>query len=140
SGRILHSFDVSASKYIPAAYPYIVIANKAGTKAWVSLWNASAVVELDLRTKKVTRRIELWRPSDPVAPGTHPTAMLLNLSEDTLYVAMANAGMAKTDGVAAVDLKRGVPRGCYRVALAGNSEPGAASIAIALSADEKHLY
>jgi DNA-binding beta-propeller fold protein YncE len=140
SGRILNSFDVSTSKYIPAAYPYTVVANRAGTKAWVSLWNDSAVAELDLRTKKVTRRIELWRPSDPVAPGTHPTAMLLNRSEDILYVAMANAGTTQADGVAVVDLKRGVLRGCYRVALAGNSEPGAASIAIALSADEKHLY
>ncbi|MGA7908639.1 MAG: phosphoesterase, partial [Candidatus Sulfotelmatobacter sp.] len=40
----------------------------------------------------------------------------------------------------AVDLQRGVPQRCYRPALDSNDEPGAASIAIALSADEKHLY
>jgi DNA-binding beta-propeller fold protein YncE len=66
--------------------------------------------------------------------------MLLNRSEDTLYVAMANAGTAKADGVAAVDLKRGVPQRCYRVALDSKDAPGAASVAIALSADEKLLY
>jgi 6-phosphogluconolactonase (cycloisomerase 2 family) len=140
SGRILKSFDVSTGKYIPAAYPYTVIANRAGTRAWVSLWNDSSVAELDLKKGKVMRRIDLWRPADPVAAGTHPTAMLLNRREDTLYVAMANAGTAKTDGVAAVDLRRGVPQQCYRPALDGNDEPGAASVAIALSADEKHLY
>lgn len=140
SGRILKSFDVSTSKYIPAAFPYTVIANRAGTKAWVSLWNDSAVAELDLNTGEVERRIELWHPTDPVVPGTHPTAMLLNRSEDTLYVAMANAGSAKADGIAAVNLDRGVPQRCYRAALDNNDEPGAASVAIALSADEKHLY
>jgi DNA-binding beta-propeller fold protein YncE len=140
SGQILRSFDVSTSKYIPAAYPYTVVANKAGTKAWVSLWNDSAVAELDLRKGKVTRRIELWRPSDPVAPGTHPTTMLLTRSEDILYVALANAATAKADGVAAVDLKKGVSLRAYRAALDKDEAPGAASIAIALTPDEKHLY
>ena len=137
SGRILQSFDVSISKYVPAAYPYTVIANNAGTKAWVSLWNDSAVAELDLEKGKVRRRIELWRPPDPVAPGTHPTAMLLNRSEDILYVAMANASTTETDGVAAVELKKkGLPLRIYRVS--NDNAPGAASIAIALSPDEKY--
>ena len=140
SGRIVKSFDVSTSKYIPAAYPYTVIVNKEGSKAWVSLWNGSAVAELDLKKGKVRRRLQLWQPSDPLEPGTHPTAMLLNQDEHTLYVAMANAATAKADGVAAVDLERGVPQRCYRAALDSKDGPGAASIAIALSADEKHLY
>src|SRR5229473_4552079 len=37
SGKVEKSFDLSRSRYIPSAYPYTVIANKAGTKAWVSL-------------------------------------------------------------------------------------------------------
>lgn len=116
SGRILQSFDVSISKYIPGAYPYTVVANRAGTKAWVSLWNGSAVAELGITNKKVRRRIELWRPSDPVAPGTHPTAMLLNRSEDILYVALANASTTETDGIAAVELnKKSLPLHTYRV-------------------------
>lgn len=140
SGQILKSFDVSTSKYIPAAYPYTVTVNRNGTKAWVSLWNASSVAELDLKRGKVARRIELWRPSDPVAPGTHPTGMLLNRSEETLYVALANAATANADGVAAVDLKSGLPRRCYRAAFDSKDEPGASAIAIALSGDETRLY
>ena len=139
SGRILKSFDVSISQYVPAAYPYTVVANHAGTKAWVSLWNGSAVAELDIKKGEVKRRIELWRPSDPVAPGTHPTAMLLNRSEDLLYVAMANAPTTESDGIAVLQLKkRGLPPSLYQVS--DDAAPGAASIAIALSPDEKFLY
>lgn len=140
SGEILRSFDVSTSEYIPAAYPYAIAVNKAGTKAWVSLWNASAVDELDLQMGTVRHHFELWQPSDPLEPGSHPTAMLLNRSEDTLYVAIANAGTANADGVAEIDLKRGVLERCYRVALDSSEMPGAASIAVALSGDEKRLY
>ncbi len=140
SGQILKSFDLSTSKYIPAAYPYTVIANKKGTKAWVSLWNDSAVAELDLERGKVARRIQLWHPSDPVGPGSHPTTMLLDRSEDVLYVAMANAVAAKADGVAAVDLKVGVPQRTYLLALNKDGAVGAVPIGIALSPDEKRLY
>jgi len=140
SGQVLKAFDVSRSRYIPAAYPYTAIANRAGTRAWVSLWNASAAAELDLTKGSVERLIDLWRPSDPVQAGTHPTAMLLNRAEDTLYVAVSNAGIAKADGIAAVDLKSGKPRRCYRVALDRNDKLGAAPIALALSSDENHLY
>jgi DNA-binding beta-propeller fold protein YncE len=140
SGRILKSFDVGNGKYVPAAYPYTVIVNRTATKAWVSLWNASSVAELDLAKGKVKCRIQLWPPSDPVEPGTHPTAMLLNRSEDTLYVAIANAATATADGIAAVDLKSGSVRRCYRAALDSKEKPGATSIAIALSADETRLY
>src|SRR5713101_4758364 len=55
SGKVEKSFDLSRSRYIPSAYPYTVIANKAGTKAWVSLWNGSSVAELNLETGKVAR-------------------------------------------------------------------------------------
>jgi DNA-binding beta-propeller fold protein YncE len=139
SGQILKSFDLSTSKYVPMAYPYTIVANKAGTKAWVSLWNESAVAELDLDTGKVSRRIALWPPSDPVASGTHPTAMLLNQREDVLYVAMSNAATVTADGVAAVDLKTGIPMRCYGIT-ARMDGAGAASIGIALSPDEKRLY
>jgi DNA-binding beta-propeller fold protein YncE len=139
SGQILKSFDLSTRRYVPTAYPYTAVANKAGTKAWVSLWNESAVVELDLEAGKVSRRIELWPPSDPVASGTHPTALLLNQREDVLYVAMSNAATVSADGVAAVDLKKGEPMRCYGIT-ARMDGAGAASIAIALSPDEKRLY
>ena len=140
SGETLKTFDLSVSKYIPAAYPYTVIANKAETRAWVSLWNASAVAELDLESGKVARLIELWHSSDPLAPGVHPTTMLLSRGEEILYVAMSNAGTADSDGVAAVDLKTGALLRTYRVALSKGDAAGADPIGIALSYDGKHLY
>src|SRR5262249_5626331 len=109
SGEIEKSFDLSRSKYVPAAYPYTVVANKAGTKAWCSLWNGASVAELDLQAGIVARWIELWHYSDPVEPESHPTAMLLNANEDVLYVTEANA-----DGIVAVDLRTGLPLRRYR--------------------------
>ncbi|MGB8785166.1 MAG: bifunctional YncE family protein/alkaline phosphatase family protein, partial [Terriglobales bacterium] len=140
SGKILKTFDVSVSKYVPTAYPYTVVANRAATKAWVSLWNDSSIAELDLKKGKVARRIELWHSPDPVAPGAHPTTMLLNRSEDVLYVAMSNAAIPSADGVAAVDLTTGTLFRSYRVALRKDVFAGAAPIGIALSSDGKRLY
>lgn len=140
SGKILGSFDLSAGRFVPSTYPYTVLANKAGTRAWVSLWNASAVAELDLATMKVARRIELWPSSDPVAPSAHPTTMLLSPAEDVLYVAISNAATAGSDGIAAVDLNTGKARRLYHVALSSAEDAGAAPIGMALSPDGKRLY
>jgi DNA-binding beta-propeller fold protein YncE len=130
SGKILQSFDLSRSRYVPSAYPYTVIANKAGTKAWVSLWNESAVAELNLEEGKVTR----WIPSGPPEPSSHPTAMLLDSDEQTLYVALANA-----DSVAAVDLKTGIKLS-YRANLDRHGHGGSVPQALVLSSDGKRLF
>jgi len=132
SGKILQSFDLSRSRYIPAAYPYTVIANKAGTKAWVSLWNSAAVAELDLETGKVARWIEVGTSNDSVGPSAHATAMLLNDKENSLYIALANA-----DSVAAVDLSSAVTYIRYR---SDRGKPGSVFQSIALSLDGKYLY
>src|SRR6266852_3669025 len=132
SGKISQSFDLSRSRYIPSAYPYTVIANRAETKAWVSLWNGSAVAELNLETGKVMRWIELGSQSDPILPGSHPTAMLLNTNEDTLYATLANA-----DAVSAVDLKVGAAPRRYHT---GHKGHGSVPQAIALSPDGQRLY
>lgn len=132
SEKVLQSFDLSRSRFIPEEYPYTTIANKAGTRAWVSLWNSSTIAELDLGAGKVTRWIELKKSADGVEPSSHPTAMVLSPDEDMLYVALANA-----DVVAAVDLKFGVVTRSYHTGL---SELGSVPQAIALSADGKHLY
>ena len=140
SGQIEKSFALRRKKFdrgrfIPTEYPYTVIANKAGTKAWVSLWNSSAIVELDLETGDVSRstRIGLWKHDDPIAPSPHPTAMLLSPNEDTLYVALANA-----DVVAAVDLR--VVDQAYTPYHTNFKDPGSVLQAIALSPDGKYLY
>jgi DNA-binding beta-propeller fold protein YncE len=131
-GKILQSFDLSRSRYVPSEYPYTVIANKAGTKAWVSSWNTSSIAELNLETGKVARWIDITRPADATAPSAHATAMILSPSEETLYVAMANADM-----VAAVDLKAGFAFIRYHT---GSQNPGSVIDAIALSPDGTHLY
>jgi DNA-binding beta-propeller fold protein YncE len=130
SGQVLKSFDLSRSRYVPAAYPYTVVANKAGTKAWASLWNDSTVVELDLQTGKITRWIEVLNPR--LGLSSHPTAMLLDPKEDTLYVALANA-----DSVLAVSLETGITYTRYRTNLY-NADP--TFLAIALSADGEYLF
>ncbi len=135
SGNITESFDLSRSRYIPEAYPYTVIANRAGTRAWVSLWNTAALAELNLETGNVARWIELSQPNDRISPGPHPTAMVLSPHEDALYVAMANA-----DGVAAVDLRVGAPLRRYRTNFGEHGTGGSVPLAIAVSADGKHLY
>lgn len=135
SGQILKSFDLSRSRHVPAAYPYTVIANKTGTKAWVTLWNGSAVAELDLQASQVARWIDMWKFSDPVAPGSHPSTMALNANEDTLLVALANA-----DAVTAIQLRTGIPMCCYHTHLLERGATGSAPVAIALSSDGKHLF
>ncbi|MGD0214711.1 MAG: phosphoesterase [Terriglobales bacterium] len=140
SGNIEKSFVLrrkkfDLSRFIPIEYPYTVIANKAGTKAWVSLWNSSAVVELDLVTGDVSRstRIGMGKQDDPIAPGPHPTAMVLSPNEDTLYVALANA-----DYIVAVDLR--IVDMAWRVYHTDLKDPGAVLQAIALSPDGKYLF
>lgn len=140
SGAILKSFDLSSSQYIPAAYPYTAVANKAGTRAWVSLWNGSAVAELNLESGTIARRIDLGRSSDPAAPGVHPTSMVLSRGEDVLYVALSNASVANSDGVAAVDLNSGALIHSYSLALNKDGAAGAVPIGIALTPDGERLY
>jgi len=91
SGQILKSFDLSPSRHVPSVFPYTVIANKAATRAWVSLWNASRIIELNLEAGNVAHFFTLKLPDDPVAPGSHTTALALSPSEDTLYVTLSNA-------------------------------------------------
>ncbi|MGA2965051.1 MAG: phosphoesterase [Terriglobales bacterium] len=102
SGKIEKSFDLSRSRYIPSAYPYTVVANKAGTKAWVSLWNSSSVAELNLKTEKVDAWYDVLGRTDATAPSSHPTAMLLSAGEDRLYVTLGNTDF---DFVVTLDLK-----------------------------------
>jgi DNA-binding beta-propeller fold protein YncE len=131
SGQILKSFDLSRNRYVPAAYPYTVIANKAGTKAWVSLWNASAIPELNLETGKVTRWIDVTEAADPLAPSSHPTAMALSSHEVLLYVVLSNA-----DSVVGLNLDDGKIDRIYSTKAFGGAVPQA----IALSKDDEHLF
>jgi DNA-binding beta-propeller fold protein YncE len=131
SGKIEKSFDLSRNRYIPSAYPYTLIANKAGTKAWVSLWNTSSLAELNLETGKVARWIELAKASDGIAPSSHPTVMALSPNELLLYVALSNA-----DSVIGLKLDDGTVERLYSTKMFGGAVPQA----IALSKDDKRLF
>lgn len=134
SGRILHTFDLTTGDHIPASYPYAVVATRDGTRAFCSLWNASAVVELSLQSGQVVRRIPLLLPESPTAAGSHPTAILLSLDEKWLFVALANA-----DAVAVVNTATGQLAGLLSTLLPGQEYGGSYPSALAESSDGKLL-
>ncbi|QMV20178.1 phosphoesterase [Granulicella sp. 5B5] len=140
TGAIEKTFDLSADDAVPSTYPVGVAATKDGKRAFVSLWNASEVVELNLETGAVARRVALLKPKSAIAPGTHPCAMLLDEREGVLYVALANR-----DAVAAVSIgRRSAPelevRGYFDTRLPGQSYFGAEPNALAMNADGTRLY
>ena len=87
-GSIEKRFDVSTSEWVPASFPYAVIATKDGKRAWVSLWNASQVAELDLEKGTVARWIKLHAPKSATDPGSHPTAMALSKEVNRLCLSL----------------------------------------------------
>ena len=97
SGKLEKRFDFSTGPTIPTTYPIAVIASRDGRRAWVALWNGSAVAEIDVRSGKVVQQLPLLAPLRPTSPSSHPIAMALSPDENTLYVALANR-----DAVAAV--------------------------------------
>ncbi len=134
-GTVLHSFDLSTHQIVPSSFPYTVVASKDGRRAWCSLWNRSRVAELDLEKGTVTRWISLLEPKDPVAPGSHPTALLLSPDEKQLYVALSNA-----DGVAVVSTENGAVESILDTTAPGQTYGGSYPSALAASADGKRLF
>ncbi len=137
SGKIEKSFDLSESDSVPATYPIALALARDGGRAFVALWNASEIVELDLKSGKVGSRLALLKPSSDIAPGTHPCAFALSPDGNTLYVALANR-----DAVAAVDVrgKKFAVNGYFDTRLPGQSYFGAEPVALAANADGSRLY
>ena len=135
SGRTLQTFDLSTNALVPSSFPYTVVTSKDGRHAWCSLWNASRVAELDLITGKVVRWIALNQPSDPTAPGSHPTAMLLSPDEKVLYVALSNA-----DALATVDAATGQVLQTASTNLPGQKFAGTVPNALSQSADGSRVF
>ena len=108
-----------------------------GKRAFCALWNASEVVELNLASGTVARRLPLLKNVDPVRPGSHPDALAMSPDGKTLYVALGNR-----DAVAAVDLEgEGFKlKGFYDTRLPGQSFFGAEPESLALNADGSRLY
>ena len=134
-GKTLDTFDLSAHDLIPSEFPYTVVATRDGSRAWVSLWNASQVVELDLAAGKVKDKIAVMPPADPLAPGSHPTALLLSPDESLLYVALANA-----DRVIVLATEDGRRVGVLDTRAPGQKFGGAYPSALAQSQDGRRLF
>ncbi|HUA15195.1 MAG TPA: phosphoesterase [Verrucomicrobiae bacterium] len=135
TGKVLKSFDLSTNAMVPASYPYTCVATKDGKRAWCSLWNASQVAELDLAAGQVAKWVELSKPKDPVAPGSHPTAMLLSRNEKSLYVALSNI-----DEVAVVGTDSGQALGYLKTSERNQKFDGSFPIALAQSGDGSRLF
>ena len=135
TGKVLQTFELTTRDLVPSSFPYTCVATRDGRRAWCSLWNASEVAELDLTSGKVARWIELKKPDDPLAPGSHPTAMLLSPNEKTLYVALSNI-----DTVALVGTDTGAAFMFLPTTLADQKFAGTCPMALAQSADGKRLF
>jgi DNA-binding beta-propeller fold protein YncE len=141
TGKIEARFDLSLTNTVPSAFPIALVVPRWGGRAFVALWNTSEVVELDLASGRVGRRLPLLKPASPVAPGTHPCAFELSPDNKTLYVALANR-----DTVAVIDIgptelhgKFNI-KGYFDTRLPGQSYFGAEPEALAINADGSRLY
>jgi DNA-binding beta-propeller fold protein YncE len=140
TGKIEKRFDVSESEAVPGTYPIAVAVTRDGRRAFVALWNASEVAELDLSTGEVKRRVALMKPKSPIAPGTHPCALLLDEKDGVMYVALSNR-----DAVAALEIGKAaapelVVRGYFDTRLPGQSYFGAEPDALAMNAAGTRVY
>jgi len=137
SGAIEKRFDLSESNAVPGTYPEALAVSKDDARAFVALWNASEIAELDLAKGTVGRKLALLKPASPIAPGTHPCALEFSPDGKTLYVALANR-----DAVAAVNVGAGQfsVKGYFDTRLPGQSYFGAEPEALAVNADGSRLY
>jgi len=135
TGKVLRRFDLSVGKYIPTGFPYGVVVSRDGTRAWCSLWNASQVAEMDLRSGKVVRQIALMPPKTEIDASSHPTALLLGPDERRLYVTLSNR-----DAVAVISTGDGQVERYLYPGLPGQDFFGSYPNALAQSEDGRKLY
>ena len=137
SGAILTRFDLAENDAVPSTYPVALSISKDETRAFVALWNASEIVELNLTNGRVGHKLSLLKPDNPIAAGTHPCALEISSDGRTLYVALANR-----DAVAAINVDDGqfTVKGYFDTRLPQQSYFGAEPEALALSPDDSRLY
>ena len=137
TGTIEKRFDLAENDAVPSTYPVALSVSEDGSRAFVALWNASEVVELDLTQGVVGRKLTLLKPASSIAPGTHPCALEMSTDGKTMYVALANR-----DTVAAVNVGAGEfsVRGYFDTRLPHQTYFGAEPEALALSPDGSRLY
>ena len=137
TGKLLRRFDFSTGPVVPSAYPIAVAASADGRRAWVALWNGSAVAELDLRSGRVVQKLDLMPPAHSTDPSSHPVAMTLSPNGKTLYVALANRDSVEALDVAGTPIGR---IGSFDTRLPGQTLFGAMPDSVAVSEDGRTLY
>jgi len=137
SGAVEKRFDLAESDAVPTTYPVALAVAKNGARAYVALWNASEIAELDLVKGIVGRKLALLEPASAIAPGAHPCALELSPDGKTLYVALANR-----DSVAAVNVSAGQfsVKGYFSTRLPRQSYFGAEPAALVLNTNGSRLY
>ena len=141
SGKVVTRFDLANNPIVPSQYPITVTVSHDNRRAYVALWNGSAIAALDLESGKesgkVLQTLPLLPPDMATSPSSHPTALAFSRDEKTLYVALANR-----DAVAAVHLsgERMQLGGIFNTQLPGQHYFGAMPDAVALSPDGQTLY
>ena len=134
-GKIVSRFDLSTYQRIPGSLPYTAVMTRDGRRGFVSLWNASAVAELDLANGSVRRIIALQNPAAPLAGGSHPTALLLDHDDTRLFVALTNR-----DEIAVLDTNTGKVLHTFSTKLPGQKYGGSDPESLALAPDGKTLF
>jgi DNA-binding beta-propeller fold protein YncE len=137
TGKVLRRFDLSQGNIVPSTYPVSITVNRSGSRAYVALWNGSAVAELDLDSGKVLKKLELLAPQTAVSPSSHPAAFAWSPDEKILYVALANRDAVAALRVSGDELKL---ESLYDTRLPGQSYFGAMPDAVAVSQDGKRLF
>ena len=137
TGKVLRRFDLSQGKVVPSTYPIAIAVNRSGSRAYVALWNGSAVAELDLNSGKIVKKLSLLAPQQPTSPSSHPAAFAWGPDQKMLYIALANR-----DAVAAVAVGGGELKleSMYDTRLPGQTYFGAMPDAVAVSQDGKQLF
>ncbi|HWZ97231.1 MAG TPA: beta-propeller fold lactonase family protein [Candidatus Dormibacteraeota bacterium] len=134
-GKIIRRFDLSTYKRIPASLPYTTVMTRDGKRAFVSLWNASSIAELDLVSGRVVKILPIEKPSAALAGGSHPTALLLNHDDSTLYVALTNR-----DKIVALDTHDLKKQTVFFTKPLRQTYGGSDPQSLSLSTDEKFLF
>ncbi len=141
TGKIVTRFDLSETDAVPGTYPVAVAVAHDGRRGYVTLWNASAVVELDLAKGVVGRKLPLLKPTGATVAGTHPCALEMSPDGRTMYVALSNR-----DAVAAVDVSAGKGgaaafrvKGYFDTRLPGQSYFGAEPVGLAAAGDRLYV-
>jgi DNA-binding beta-propeller fold protein YncE len=135
NGRVQARYDLSVWPRLPSSLPFGVAVSSDGSTGFVSLWNASRIAELDLRSGKVRGMVELSLPASETTPGSHPSAMLLSGDQKLLYVALSNA-----DEVAVIDRESGRVVRHLSTKLPAQAFGGSAPNALALNPDGSRLF